>query len=71
MENNNVKKSLFVRVFEVIMRFVLKFRIPVLFLIAAGTVFFIKALFSLQIDANIFGTYLVENRCIMHCRMTM
>ena len=55
MENNNVKKSLFVRVFEVIMRFVLKFRIPVLFLIAVGTVFFIKALFSLQIDANIFG----------------
>ena len=55
MEGNEVKKSLFVRVFEVVIRFILRFRIPVLVLIAIITAFFIKALFSLQIDANIFG----------------
>ena len=55
MDNNGVKKSLFVRIFEVVIRFILRFRIPVLILIGIITVFFIKALFSLQIDANIFG----------------
>lgn len=53
MENTN--KSLFIRVFEVIMRFILKFRIPVLIFIATMTVFFAYQLFSLQIDANIFS----------------
>lgn len=55
MDNNGVKKSLFVRIFEVVIRFILRFRIPVLILIGIITVFFIRALFSLQIDANIFG----------------
>ena len=55
MEENKVKKSLFVRVFEVIIRIILKFRILVLILIAAGTLFFAFQLRSLQIDANIFS----------------
>ena len=55
MEGNEVKKSLFVRVFEVVIRFVLRFRIPVLVFVALVTAFFIRALFSLQIDANIFS----------------
>lgn len=55
MEENKVKKSLFVRVFEVIIRLILKFRILVLILIAVGTLFFAFQLRSLQIDANIFG----------------
>lgn len=48
-------KSLFVRIFEVIIRFILKFKIFVLIAIAAVTVFFVYELFSLQIDANIFS----------------
>lgn len=55
MDNSKVKKSLFVRVFEVVIGFILKFRIPVLILIFLVTLFFIKALFSLKIDANIFS----------------
>ena len=55
MEEKNVKKSLFVRLFEVVIRFILHFRIPILVLIILGTLFFTYALFSLQIDANIFG----------------
>lgn len=55
MEKKQPKDSLFVRIFEVIIRFILKFRIPILIFIAVMTVFFINALFSLQIDANIFG----------------
>ena len=55
MEGKNVKKSLFVRLFEVVIRFILHFRIPILVLIILGTLFFAYALFSLQIDANIFG----------------
>ena len=55
MENNEVRKSLFVRIFEVVIALILKFRIPVLIFIAVMTVFFAKALFSLHVDANIFG----------------
>ena len=55
MENNEVRKSLFVRIFEVIIALILKFRILVLIFIAVMTVFFAKALFSLHVDANIFG----------------
>ena len=55
MENNEVRKSLFVRIFEVVIALILKFRIPVLIFIAAMTVFYAKALFSLHVDANIFG----------------
>ena len=55
MEGQKVSKSLFVKVFEVIIRFILRFRIPVLIFIAAMTVFFAYQLFSLQIDANIFS----------------
>ena len=55
MAKIKVEKSLFVRIFEVIIRFILKFRIFVLIAIAAVTVFFIYELFSLQIDANIFS----------------
>lgn len=54
-ENNEVRKSLFVRIFEYVIRFILHFRVLVLMLIALGTAFFIWALFSLQIDANIFS----------------
>lgn len=52
---NTVKKSLFVSVFEHVIRFILKFRIFVLLLIAIGTVFFSYKLLSLQIDANIYN----------------
>lgn len=55
MEEKIGKKSFFVRVFEVFVRFILKFRIPVLILIVAGTLFFGYEIFSLQIDANIFS----------------
>lgn len=55
MEEAKVKKSLFVRIFEVIIRLILKFRIFILIAIAAITVFFAYELFSLQIDANIFS----------------
>ena len=55
MAETKAGKSLFVRVFEVIIRLILKFRIFVLIAIAAATVFFIYQLFSLQIDANIFS----------------
>ena len=55
MTESKAGKSLFVRIFEVIIKFILKFRIFVLIAIAAVTVFFIYELFSLQIDANIFS----------------
>lgn len=55
MKENEVKKSLFVRIFEVIIRFILKFRIPVLVLILLITAFFTKQLFSLKVNANIFS----------------
>ena len=55
MEEAKVKKSLFVRVFEVVIRLILKFRVFILIAIAAVTVFFAYELFSLQIDANIFS----------------
>ena len=55
MEEKNVKKSLFVRLFEVVIRFILHFRIPILVLIILGTLFFTYALFSLQIDADVFS----------------
>ena len=55
MEERKVSKSLFVKVFEVVIRFILRFRIPVLIFIAAMTAFFVYQLFSLQIDANIFS----------------
>ena len=55
MGNNKVKKSLFVTIFEVIIRIILKFRILVLLLITIGTVFFASKLFSIQVDANIFN----------------
>ena len=55
MEGKNVKKSLFVRLFEVVIRFILHFRIPILVLIILGTLFFTYALFSLQIDADVFS----------------
>ena len=55
MENLNVTKSLFVRIFEVIIRSVLKLRIFVLIVIALLTLFFLNAVRTLQIDANIFG----------------
>ena len=55
MAETKAGKSLFVRIFEVIIRLILKFRIFVLIAIAAATVFFIYQLFSLQIDANIFS----------------
>ena len=55
MEERKVSKSLFVKVFEVVIRFILRFRIPVLIFIVAMTAFFVYQLFSLQIDANIFS----------------
>ena len=55
MEEKAIRKSLFVRVFEVIIRLILKFRIPVLILIVLGTLFFAWALTSLQVDANVFS----------------
>ena len=55
MENLNVTKSLFVRIFEVIIRSVLKLRIFVLIVIALLSLFFLNAVRTLQIDANIFG----------------
>ena len=55
MTESKAGKSLFVRIFEVIIKFILKFRIFVLIAIAAVTVFFVYELFSLQIDANIFS----------------
>lgn len=55
MTESKAGKSLFVRIFEVIIRFILKFRIFVLIAIAAITIFFTYELFSLQIDANIFS----------------
>ena len=55
MEKNEVRKSLFVRIFEVIIKYVLRFRIPVLIVIAALTLFFAWQLKDLQIDAGIFS----------------
>lgn len=55
MTESKAEKSLFVRIFEVIIRFILKFRIFVLIAIVAITIFFTYELFSLQIDANIFS----------------
>ncbi len=56
MDNNKeVKKSLFVRVFEIIMRFVFRFRIPILVIIGLITLFFAWQLRNLQIDAGIFS----------------
>lgn len=55
MEKNEVRKSFFVRVFEVIIRYVLRFRIPVLIIIAVLTLFFAWQLKDLQIDAGIFS----------------
>ena len=55
MEERKIAKSLFVRVFEVVIRLILRFRIFVLIAIAAATLFFAYQLFSLQIDANIFS----------------
>ncbi len=55
MEEKKASKSLFVKVFEVVIGFILKFRIPVLIFIGVMTVFFAYQLFSLQIDANIFS----------------
>ena len=55
MGTPKVKKSLFVRIFEIIIRYILKFRIFVLIAIAMTTFFFAYQLFSLRIDANVFG----------------
>ena len=55
MTESKAEKSLFVQIFEVIIRFILKFRIFVLIAIVAITIFFTYELFSLQIDANIFS----------------
>ena len=55
MEKKQVKNSLFVKIFEVIIRNIIKFRIPVLIFIFLMTAFFIYQLFSLKIDANIFS----------------
>lgn len=55
MSARDTNKSLFVKVFEVIIKIILKFRIPILILIALGTVFFSYHLFSLKIDANIYS----------------
>lgn len=55
MVEKKASKSLFVKIFEVIISFILRFRIPVIIFIAIMTVFFAYQLFSLQIDANIFS----------------
>ena len=62
MEGKNVKKSLFVRLFEVVIRFILHFRIPILVLIILGTLFFAYALFSLQIDALPLQHHMLKHR---------
>ena len=55
MEDAKVKKSLFVKIFEVIIKYILKFRIFILIAIGLITVFFAYQLLSLRIDANIFS----------------
>ena len=55
MEEAKVKKSLFVKIFEVIIKYILKFRIFILIAIGLITVFFAYQLLSLRIDANIFS----------------
>ncbi len=57
MNKNTARDSKIERIFESVIRAILKFRIPILILIAVATAFFVYALFSLQIDANIFGMY--------------
>ena len=55
MEEAKVKKTLFVKIFEVIIKYILRFRIFILVAIAALTVFFAYQLLSLRIDANVFS----------------
>ncbi len=55
MNEKELPQSLFINIFEIIIRFILKFRILVLIAIFAITLFFVYQLFSLQIDANIFS----------------
>ena len=55
MDNSNATKSLFVRIFEIIIHAILQCRIFVLIAITLLTLFFLNAVRTLQIDANIFG----------------
>lgn len=55
MDKNTAKDPKIESIFKLVISFILRFRILILIFIAILTVFFTYALFSLQIDANIFG----------------
>ncbi len=55
MVNPDEKKSLSTRVFEAILGFVLRFRIPVLIILALLTIFFAYHMTKLSIDAGVFS----------------